>query len=174
MTSRRKRNLMLAGKWAGYFVLLLLAATLQTTPGFLVLGEIRPVFILPLCLGVAVCEGEYPGAFFGAVGGLLWDFTAGRPGGLLAQELLVVCFGAALLVELSLRLSSRNFVLVSGVCALIVTGVDFLFFYAMPGYAGAAARYFEVVLPIAVFTAALSPTSLWAARQVNRRFALPD
>ena len=26
MTSRRKRNLMLAGKWAGYFVLLLLAA----------------------------------------------------------------------------------------------------------------------------------------------------
>ena len=59
-------------------------------------------------------------------------------------------------------------------CAVLVTGVDFLFFYAMPGYAGAAARYFEVVLPIAVFTAALSPVSLWAARRVNRRFALPD
>ena len=55
-----------------------------------------------------------------------------------------------------------NFVLVSGVCAVLVTGVDFLFFYAMPGYTGAAARYFEVVLPIAVFTAALSPVSLWA------------
>ena len=76
MTSRSKRNLMLAGKWASYFVLLLVAATLQTTPGFLVLGEIRPVFILPLCLAVAVCEGEYPGAFFGAVGGLLWDYSA--------------------------------------------------------------------------------------------------
>lgn len=174
MTSRSKRDLMLAGKWAGYFVLLLLAATLQTTPGFLVLGEIRPVFILPLCLAVAVCEGEYPGAFFGAVGGLLWDFTSGRPGGLLALELLFVCFGAAILVELYLRLNSMNFVLVSGVCALLVTGVDFLFFYAMPGYAGAAGRYFEVVLPIAVFTAALSPLSLWAARWVHRRFALPE
>ena len=37
MTSRSKRNLMLAGKRASYFVLLLVAATLQTTPGFLVL-----------------------------------------------------------------------------------------------------------------------------------------
>lgn len=174
MTSRRKRNLTLAGKWAGYFVLLLLAATLQTTPGFLVLGEVRPVFILPLCLGVAVCEGEYPGAFFGAAGGLLWDFTAGRPSGLLALEMLFICFGAAILVELYLRLNPMNFVLVSGACAVIVTGVDFLFFYAMPGYAGAATRYFEVVLPIAVFTAALSPASLWAARWVNRRFALPE
>ena len=174
MTSRSKRDLMLAGKWASYFVLLMLAATLQTTPGFLVLGEIRPVFILPLCLAVAVCEGEYPGAFFGAVGGLLWDFTAGRPGGLLGLGMLCVCFGAAILVSLYLRLNSMNFVLVSGVCAVLVTGVDFLFFYAMPGYAGAAARYFEVVLPIAVFTAALSPASLWAARWVNRRFALPD
>ena len=44
----------------------------------------------------------------------------------------------------------------------------------MPGYAGAAGRYFEVVLPIAVFTAALSPLSLWAARWVHRRFALPE
>ena len=174
MTSRSKRNLMLAGKWASYFVLLMVAATLQTTPGFLVLGEIRPVLILPLCLAVAVCEGEYPGAFFGAVGGLLWDFTAGRPGGLLGLGMLCVCFGAAILVSLYLRLNSMNFVLVSGVCAVLVTGVDFLFFYAMPGYAGAAARYFEVVLPIAVFTAALSPASLWAARWVNRRFALPD
>ena len=88
--------------------------------------------------------------------------------------MLCVCFGAAILVSLYLRLNSMNFVLVSGVCAVLVTGVDFLFFYAMPGYAGAAARYFEVVLPIAVFTAALSPVSLWAARRVNRRFALPD
>ena len=31
-----------------------------------------------------------------------------------------------------------------------------------------------VVLPIAVFTAALSPASLWAARQVSRRFTLPE
>ena len=81
MTSRSKRNLMLAGKWAGYFVLLLLAATLQTTPGFLVLGEIRPVFILPLCLGVAVCEGEYPGAFFGAVGAFCGISPPAAPAG---------------------------------------------------------------------------------------------
>lgn len=170
LTSRNKRNLTLAAKWACYFLLLLVAATLQTTPGFLTIGQVRPIFILPLCLAVAMVEGEYPGAFFGAVGGLLWDFTAGRPGGLLALELLFICFGAAILVELYLRLNAMNFVLVSGLCALVVTGVDFLFFYAMPGYEGAAARYFELVLPMVVFTAALSPVSLWAAGRVYRRF----
>lgn len=174
MTSRAKRNLTLAAKWAGYFVLLLVAATLQTTPGFLSLGQVRPIFILPLCLAVAVCEGEYAGAFFGAVGGLLWDFTAGRPGGLLALGLLFVCFGAAILVELYLRLNAMNFILVSGLCTLLVTGVDFLFYYLMPGHAGAAARYFEVVLPIVVFTAALSPAALWAVRRLGGRFAAPD
>lgn len=174
MTSRSKRELRIAAKWACYLVLLLAAATLQTTPGFLQLGAVRPVFILPLCLAVAVCEGEYPGAYFGAVGGLLWDFTAGRPSGLLALGLLCVCFGAAILVELYLRLNYMNFALVAGLCCLLVLSVDFLFYYLMPGYAGAGGRYLETVLPTAVFSAALAPASLWAARQVCRHLALPD
>ena len=39
----------------------------------------------------------------------------------------------------------------------------------MPGYAGAAQRYFGVILPMTVFTAALSPLALAAVRGVWRR-----
>ena len=100
MTSRRKRNLMLAGKWAGYFVLLLLAATLQTTPGFLVLGEIRPVFILPLCLGVAAA--------------LLFNrFT----------QYLTARAG----VELSLTISAPTFCLIAAAQMLVVLAGAFAF-----------------------------------------------
>ena len=63
MTSRTKRNLRLTAKWALYLVILLVALTGQTTPGFLTIGQVRPIFILPVCLAVAVYEGEYAGAF---------------------------------------------------------------------------------------------------------------
>jgi len=83
-----------------------------------------------VCLAVAVYEGEYAGAFFGAVGGLLWDYAAGRVAGLLALGLMAVCFAAAILVQLYLRTNAMNFILVSGCACLLITGVDFLFYYA--------------------------------------------
>ena len=81
MESRFKRNMELAGKWGIYGLLLLAAAVLQTTPGLLNIGSVKPVFILPVCLAVALCEGPYAGALFGAVGGLVWDLSAGRTTG---------------------------------------------------------------------------------------------
>ena len=54
MTSRRKRNLILLAKWACYFLILLIAATLQSLPGFLSIFGVRPLFILPVCLAVAI------------------------------------------------------------------------------------------------------------------------
>lgn len=174
MMSRTRRNLITLAKWACYFLILLLAATLQTTPGFLTIGQVRPVFILPVCLAVAMFEGEYSGAFFGAVGGLLWDLTAGRVVGLLALGVMAVCFLAAILVQLYLRSGAMNFVLVSGCASLLITGVDFLFYYLMPGYAGAAQRYFGVVLPMVIFTAALAPLSLMAVRFVWCRLSLEE
>ena len=174
MTSRTKRHLRLTAKWALYLVILLVALTGQTTPGFLTIGQVRPIFILPVCLAVAVYEGEYAGAFFGAVGGLLWDYAAGRVAGLLALGLMAVCFAAAILVQLYLRTNAMNFILVSGCACLLITGVDFLFYYLMPGYAGAAQRYFGVVLPMTVFTAALSPLALAAVRGVWRRMNPED
>ena len=97
MESRRRRNLQTTVRWLLYALLALLCAAAQTTPGFLAIGEAKPVFLLPLCLAVAVREGEYPGAFFGAGAGLLWDFTSGRVVGLLALSLLVLCFASAVL-----------------------------------------------------------------------------
>ena len=95
MESRRMRSCSQILKWVCYAVALFVCAALQTTPGLLQLGQAKPLFILPLCLAVAVYEGEFAGALFGAVSGLLWDYTAGRTVGMLALELLLLCaFGA--------------------------------------------------------------------------------
>ena len=78
MESRRMRSRSQILKWVCYAVALFVCAALQTTPGLLQLGQAKPLFILPLCLAVAVYEGEFAGALFGAVSGLLWDYTAGH------------------------------------------------------------------------------------------------
>ena len=71
MESRRKRSRSQLLKWGCYELALFVCAALQTTPGLFQLGQAKPLLVLPLCLAVAVFEGEFAGALFGTVGGLL-------------------------------------------------------------------------------------------------------
>lgn len=68
---------------------------LQTMPGLFQFGAAKPLWLLPLCLAVSAAEGEFAGAIFGAVCGLMWDYTAGRTVGMLALELMILCFGVS-------------------------------------------------------------------------------
>ena len=77
MESRRKRSRSQLLKWGCYVLALFVCAALQTTPGLFQLGQAKPLLVLPLCLAVAVFEGEFAGALLGTVGGLLWDYAAG-------------------------------------------------------------------------------------------------
>ena len=81
MESRRKRKSSQIFKWVCYTLLMLLCTVLQTMPGLFQLGAAKPLYLLPLALAVSVFEGEFAGAVFGAVCGLMWDYTAGRTGG---------------------------------------------------------------------------------------------
>ena len=72
--------------------------------------------------------------------------------------------------DLYLRVNTVNFILVNAACCLLVTGMDFLFYYLMPSYPGAAGRFLTQVLPMVIYTAALSPLSMMAVRWVAGRF----
>ena len=167
MESRRMRSRSQILKWVCYAVALFVCAALQTTPGLLQLGQAKPLFILPLCLAVAVYEGEFAGALFGAVSGLLWDYTAGRTVGMLALELLLLCFGVSVLVQLYLQVNPGNFAAVNTMTALLVLSLDWLFFYYMPGYAGAALRYIAFVLPSAVLTLPAALLAFWLVQRIH-------
>ena len=161
-------------KWGCYVLALFVCAALQTTPGLFQLGQAKPLFILPLCLAVAVYEGEFAGALFGAVCGLLWDYTAGRTVGMLALELLLMCFALSVLVQLYLQGSTWNFALISMVTAALVLSLDWLFFYYMPGYAGAGERFLWVVLPSALMTAPGSWLLHCAVRRISTEFKIDN
>ena len=113
MESRRKRSRSQRLKWGCYILLLVVCTVLQTMPGLFQFGAAKPLWLLPLCLAVSAAEGEFAGAIFGAVCGLMWDYTAGRTVGMLALELMILCFGVSVVVQLYLKDTPSNFVLLA-------------------------------------------------------------
>lgn len=174
MESRRKRSRGQIVKWICYALLGLLCTVLQTTPGLFQFGAAKPLWLLPLALAVAVFEGEFAGAVFGAVCGLMWDWLAGRTVGMLALELLLLCFAVSVLVQLYLQVNPGNFAAVSTATALVVLSLDWLFFYYMPGYTGAALRYVTFVLPGAALTIPAALLAFWLVQRIHDGFRIDN
>lgn len=174
MESRRMRSRSQILKWVCYVLALFVCAALQTTPGLFRLGQAKPLFILPLCLAVAVYEGEFAGALFGAVCGLLWDYTAGRTVGMLGLELLLLGLAISVLVQLYLQGSTWNFALISMVTAALVLSLDWLFFYYMPGYSWSLDRWLTFVLPSAALTLVPSLVIFWLVRKIHEEFKIDN
>ncbi len=174
MESRRKRSRSQLFKWGGYVLLMLLCTVLQTAPGLFQFGAAKPLWLLPLALAVAVFEGEFAGALFGAVCGLMWDYTAGRTVGMLALELMVLCFLLSAVMQLYFKASVPNFLLLGGVCGLLVLTLDWLFFYYMPGYSNVLGRYLWVVLPSAVMTLPVLWLTFRWTKRISEEFKLDN
>lgn len=174
MESRHKRSRSQILKWLCYALVMFVCAALQTTPGLLQIGQAKPLFLLPLCLAVAVFEGEFAGALFGTVGGLLWDYTAGRTVGMLALAMLLLCFAVSVLVQLYLQCAPGNFAAISAVAALGLLSIDWLFFYYMPGYSGALTRYLAFVLPSAALTIPLALLEFLLVRRIYEEYKIDN
>ena len=174
MESRRKRSRSQRLKWGCYILLLVVCTVLQTMPGLFQFGAAKPLWLLPLCLAVSAAEGEFAGAIFGAVCGLMWDYTAGRTVGMLALELMLLCFGVSVVVQLYLKDTPSNFVLLAVTCALLVLSADWLFFYYMPGYTGAALRYVTFVLPGAALTIPAALLAFWLVQRIHDGFRIDN
>lgn len=65
-------------KWAVYSFVLLLLYTLQASPALFSIHGIKPVFVIPMAVSVALFENEVGAGAFGLAAGLLWDFSAGK------------------------------------------------------------------------------------------------
>ena len=170
MESRYRLQKLLVLKWLCYTLVLLLGAALQSTPNFLTIGTVKPIFILPICMAVACIEDPYQGAWFGMVGGLLWDWTAGRGPGLLAIGVAVICFFAGIIVVLILRINHMNFILLALAGTWLVVSMDFVFNYWMRRYSHPEVEYLVRVLPTVVFTAAISPAAMMLLKKIQKKF----
>ncbi len=171
MESRQQRTRRIVTKWVIYIVLLLLCAALQTMPGFLQFGDVKAIFILPLCVTVAIHEGEFAGGLFGVLGGLTWDYTAGRTVGIFAIAILFLCFFISVLEQLYLRCTIWNYFLLLCAANILILSEDFLFFYWMPLYHEPLQQYLTVVLPMALLSAVLTLPMFYLVRGIREKFS---
>lgn len=173
MESQNKRNRILIARWVLYTLVLLVAAALQTTPGFLCIGECKPFWILGVCIAVSAQENEFSGALFGALGGMLWDFTSGRTIGFFAIGMLFLCFFCSVLVQLYLKKAYANIFLLNVLAGLLVTGMDFLFGYWMRGFPEPMRVYTTIILPEVLISAVLALFSMWLIHVIASWLSLP-
>ncbi|MEG1932314.1 MAG: rod shape-determining protein MreD [Pygmaiobacter sp.] len=170
----RKRNLTIAAKHGCYLLTLFFAYVLQTVPGLFSIGGIKPVLLVPLAITIAAFEGEFVGALYGMLAGLLWEIAAGRTIGGFSILLLALCFVCGVSVALYLRRTVLNLSLLSAGCLLLLCSSDFIFSYWLQGYSGIAGVYFLRMLPTVCYSAALTFFYFHLVRRISAVFALRD
>ena len=98
----------------------------------------------------------------------------GRTVGMLALEMMLLCFAVGVLVQLYLQSAPGNFAVISAAAALLVLSCDWLFFYRMPGYSGSAQRYLWFVLPSAALTIPASLVEFAIVRHIYNKFKIDN
>jgi len=132
MVMRKKTRSAL--KWSCYTFLLLIAFCLQTTSAGLSFFGIKPIYLIPVAIAVALCENEIGSAVFGLCTGFLWDIASDKLFGFFAIAILLCCVCVTLLSMYVLRVNITNAVFFCGGVCLLCQLWDFFFYYLIWSY----------------------------------------
>lgn len=164
------QQLLSAGKWFAYTLVLYAAYVLQATPGAFAIFGVKPVWLIAVCIAVCSQEDFYPSVYFGAFAGLLWDLSAGRVAGAFTLTLAVCCFCTNLLFEYYFRESQKNIALAAGLSAFAALLVDYFFAYVATGCTGLVIYFFRSVLATALYTVPAGLVCFYVVRFVHGKF----
>lgn len=145
-------------------------ATLQNTPGLLVILGAKPMLVAAFAVAVAMFEGEFAGAFAGAFGGMLCDLFSYYRSGYYALMLFLCCFAVGLLVQGFMRPVVMNCCLFTFAAMLLSQGVAFFFLFLIRGYESPGVFFVFQILPLCLYTAATAAPAFFAVRQVHLWF----
>ena len=104
-----RKQALTAGKHLIYCLGLILCYVLQTTPGFLQIFGVKPFLVIPAVIAIAMQEGEFTGALYGALGGMLCDLGANTFYGFYTLTLFL--YGAAVGLMLIYLMKNDNWML---------------------------------------------------------------
>ncbi len=149
-----------------YVALIVLAALLQNSN--IALPEIfgaRAFLLLPLCICIAMHEREIPAAVFGAIGGTLWDTSAGIEG-FNALVILVLCAVCSILIS---HIMQNNIVTSFVLNLSVIALYEILYIIVNSGFGGAGNPFRQVLvfyLPSLIYTALFIPVCYYVTRYI--------
>ena len=138
-------------KYGAYALMALLLFRLQSIPGLLEIGGVRPLPLAALAVLVATMERELPGVLFCIFCGYLCDLYTVAPMGYYMFFLTVLGLICGLVIRNYLQPSLSILAGAVLITAFFCRVVLFLFRYSLAGVAGAAPVLLRYDLPHAVY-----------------------
>ena len=127
--------------------IIVVCALLQLTQGYLPSFKIHIFLLVPLCVCIAIFEGERWGAAFGVFAGALWDLTHGGGDGYNALFLLLICAVCGVLVRYLMQKNLVTSLVMSGGACLLYSILYVMFFISAQGIEGAGYLFIRYYLP---------------------------
>lgn len=153
-----------------YVVLIVLLYVLGSVPGLFVIREIKPVWIIPAAVSIAMLEGEFVGGIYGAFAGLLCDVGSFLLFGFNGFILTICCAAAGFLVINLMRCNLFTCLLFAFFTLLIRGSLEYFFSFGMWNYENAATIYTNNTFPTVLYSTAAAVPLFLLFRLLHRRF----
>lgn len=142
----------------------------QSTPGFLSVFGLKPVFVLPFCIVLSMLDENWQAGFVYLAGGLLTDLSCGRVVGTFTILLLLCCFAGIVSVKFFFKPTLRNMYSFTFAAMIIMLSMDFFFSFMFGSYTGKLFYYFKNVLLISAYSAVFSLAFYFFIDFINVKF----
>lgn len=160
-------------KWVSYIAVLLVLFVLQTTPGLFSIMGVRPILILPFAICFSMFETEKRSAIIGALAGGLLDISSAKLFGFSAAILMICCVACSLLVMYLAKLNIANAIFLCATTLGVYLLLDFTFYYAIWGFDNLGVILLQNMLPMAIYTLAITPLIYLGTRKLYYTFNDP-
>ena len=167
---RRKILFKQIAKYSIFVFAVFILYVLQSTPGFLSVFGIKPVFILPFCIVLAMTDESWQAGIVFIVGGLLTDLSSGRIVGIYSILLILICFMAFLAVKFFFKPNLRNIFFYTLFAMVLMLSLDFFFSFMFRDYTGKILYYIKHVLLVCLYSSAFSTPFYYFIEYINGRF----
>ena len=153
-----------------YSVIMLMLYVAQTTPGFLSIGNVRPILVFPFAVCVAMFDSYLAGGLFGLFAGILCDTSVSMIFGLQSILYLAVCAAVGLIIVYYMQPSVINSLIFVGCGLSIKLLLEFFFSFFMWGYENIHIVLVSHMLPLLAYTLAATLPIFLMVRKLHRFF----
>lgn len=152
-----KRKLLIRSRYLVYGAVFVFLYVLQCMPGFLEIGGVRPILLIPAAVTLAMFEGEFVGGLYGALAGLLCGLSSSMVFGFDGLLLLCFCVASGLLVIYLLRRTLMTAYLLVGVSVALRCRLAYFFSYGIWGYEDGGDIFWRSTVWMIFYTSLLTP-----------------
>lgn len=143
---------------------------LQGTPDFLQIFGVKPIFIIPFCINLAMLEEDGYSLIIYVIAGMLMELSAGRIVGMYTIPIIISCTVCTILVKFVFQANYRNTVALSFICTFVILAMDFFFSYILPGHKGVFMIFIKTVFLSSCYSVVFSVLYYKVITLIQSRF----